>query len=82
MSETFGYHELERAALAFVLESETWPVFLAWAKQGENSLAVREWLNSNPSLNKHRQEWAAHSSDPVIRDLANDPAIRELMEHD
>lgn len=41
MSE-FGYHGLERAALGFVLEDETWPAFLQWMRENHVSGAAHD----------------------------------------
>jgi hypothetical protein len=68
MSE-FGYHEIERAALAFVLENETWPVFLAWAKVQHVTSESHAWLETGPDLEKLRDEWCQHSPDPDIQAL-------------
>jgi hypothetical protein len=63
----FGYHALERSALGFVLEDETWPVFLEWARGNHLSRESRDWLVSVPDLNALRLQWAAHSPDPLVR---------------
>jgi hypothetical protein len=71
MSENeFGYHELERSALGFVLEDESWPVFLAWFRVQPVSPEADAWLEAGPDLAKARNEWVAHSPDPGIRELA------------
>ena len=71
MDDGFGYHDLERAALGFVLEAETWPVFIAWAQDTRNSTEVGIWLESGPDLNAIRREWLRHSPDPDVRTLAD-----------
>lgn len=63
----FGYHDLERSALGFVLEAETWPVFLAWARKQGQSPEIRAWLDEGPDLGEARKLWAEHSPDVLIR---------------
>ncbi len=65
----FGYHDLERSALGFVLETETWPVFLAWVSRNHISPESHAWL-ATADLAETRQEWMAHSPDPNIREAA------------
>ena len=67
MSGGFGYHDLERAALAFVLEDETWPVFLEWCRVNHVTPEAHAWLEAGPDLAAMRRQWAAHSPDPDIR---------------
>jgi hypothetical protein len=72
MSDGFGYHELARAALGFILdEDECWPVFLAWAETQHQSQASHDWL-ATADLAKSREWWLAHSPDPEIRGLVPD----------
>lgn len=66
MSE-FNYHDLERAAAAFVLEDETWPMFLEWMEANRTSHAAREFVAS-PDLAGMRREWIRHSPVPGIRE--------------
>lgn len=65
----FGYHAIERAALGFVLEGETWPLFLAWVRENHVSGAARDWADTEPDLAKARLQYTAHSPDPAIRAL-------------
>jgi hypothetical protein len=67
----FGYHELERVALGFVLEDETWPVFLEWARTNHVSPEAHAWLEAGPDLAKVRSDYCLHSPDPRIRALAD-----------
>jgi hypothetical protein len=60
----FGYHQIERAALAFVLEDESWPVFLAWFQANHVTAESDAWLKAGPDLEKVRGEWLKHSPDP------------------
>ena len=71
MDDGFGYHDLERAALAFALEAETWPVFLAWCRDTHISHESHCWLESGPDLAEIRHEWLRHSPDPDVRALAD-----------
>ena len=64
----FGYHDLERVALGFVLEDETWPVFLEWARKYAVSDQVNTWLSA-PDLEEARHLWAMHSPDPRVREV-------------
>lgn len=66
----FGYHELERCALAFVLEDESWPVFLAWARHHHVSAAAHDWLESGPELAEYRAQFLEHSPEPHWRAVA------------
>jgi hypothetical protein len=65
-----GYHDVERMALGFALEDETWPVFLEWARRNGWSAELREWLAAGPDLDGIRREYLSHSPDPVIRAMA------------
>lgn len=68
MSE-FGYHDLERAAISWVLEDETWPTFLEWLDAREPELA--EGLD----LDEMRCEWVLHSENAQFRAIGQ---TREL----
>lgn len=70
MSGEFGYHDLERAALGFVLEDESWPVFLEWCRVQHVSPESHAWLDAGPDLEKARCEYLAHSPDLYWRGLA------------
>lgn len=72
------YEDLERASLAFVLEDESWPVFLEWARTHYNTEAMMEWLNSGPSVEEIRTQWMDHSEDPFIREYLADFMRRTL----
>jgi hypothetical protein len=77
--DEFGYHDLERSALGFVLEDERWPVFLAWCRANGTSPEIRAWLEAGPDLEKWRREYLRHSPEPVIRALADSPSsLRSL----
>jgi hypothetical protein len=67
----FGYHDAERAALAFVVEDESWPVFLAWLRQNRYSGHLHDWLAAGPSQAGLQREWLEHSPDPEIKGLAD-----------
>jgi hypothetical protein len=69
MSEKFEYHELERAALSFILEIETWPVFLEWVRSQHVSQAAIDWVNSDPNPRIYQAMWMLHSPDADIRRL-------------
>jgi len=60
MNEEFGYHELERAALGYVLEDDLWPAFLAWMKTHHVSEAAHYWLMSAPDIWQVRADYIAH----------------------
>lgn len=66
----FGYHDLERAALGFALEDETWPAFLEWMRENHVSGHAHDWLAAGPDLDEVRRLYLAHSPDPGIRSLA------------
>jgi hypothetical protein len=66
----FGYHDLERAALGFVLEDESWPVFLEWCRVQHVSAESHDWLEAGPDLDAIRRDYLRHSPDPAIRALA------------
>ena len=68
MSE-YSYHDLERGALAFALEDESWPVFLEWCRQAHVSPEMHAWLEAGPDLEQARSDWLAHSPDPILRAL-------------
>jgi len=57
------YDELARAAFAFILEDETWPVFMAWCQQHHISEISHLWLMSKPSINEMRRMWLDNSPD-------------------
>jgi hypothetical protein len=62
----FGYHDLEHAALGFVLEDESWPVFLAWCRANQVSAACHAWLEAGPDLERHRRQYITHSRLPPL----------------
>jgi hypothetical protein len=66
----FGYHDIERSALAFVLEDESWPVFIEWCRVQHVSDEAHDWLEAGPNLNAVRRDYMLHSPDPEIRGLA------------
>jgi hypothetical protein len=66
----YGYDDLQRSALGFVLENESWPVFLAWVRGADDvSDALMDYVET-ADLNEARSEWLAHSPDPQIRAMA------------
>lgn len=67
--DELGYHNIERMALGFVLETETWPVFLAFVKSQGVSDEALEWVNGNPSLESLRTDYMLRSPNPLIRGL-------------
>ena len=69
--EELGYHELARSALSFVLEDESWPVFLAWARTQAVSAEAMAWLEAGPDLEQVRREYLQHSPDPYWRAVGN-----------
>lgn len=75
------YHDLERIAFSFVLETETWPVFLSWCRQYANSEAMIAWLNSQPNLRFHQLIHALHSPDDRIADAALSRLYDEFPEN-
>jgi hypothetical protein len=66
------YHDIARGALAFVLEDESWPVFLAWAREHHGTEAMHRWLET-ADLEATRNLFLAHSPDPYWRALAEAP---------
>ncbi len=61
-NQPLSYHDLARAALGFVLEDETWPVFIEWVRVSHVSGAAHEWAVA-PDLAVTRAEWMRHSPD-------------------
>lgn len=57
---TFGYHDLERAALGYVLEDENWAAFLQWFGECHVTVQSHEWLEANPNLDLMRLEYMLH----------------------
>lgn len=76
----YNYSDLERDAIGFILEDESWPVFLAWMRQNVNSEEAREWLNSNPNLETIRTIWMLHSPDEYIRATGSTRLKQEMRE--
>lgn len=71
--DRLGYHDLQRIAMAYVLEDEHWPAFLDWILEQEQSDAVRQWLARKvPDLAELRRDWCRHSEVPAIRTLGID----------
>lgn len=68
----YGYHELQRDALGFVLETENWPAFLQWARDNAVSQEAGQFLDSADPADpiKWRVEWMRHSPDPDVRALS------------
>lgn len=66
-----GYHDIERAPLGFVLEDQTWPLFLEWMRVSHVSGEAHDWLAAGPDLDGIRREYLAHSPDPAIRSLVS-----------
>jgi len=54
------YDDIQRIALGFVLETETWPVFMEWCRKYVNTDACREWLRSEPDINDVRGMYVDH----------------------
>ena len=70
----FTYPDLERAALAFVLEDETWPVFDQWFRNNIHSTRMHEWMDAHDLL-AVRRLWMLNSPDEGIRaEAADEPA--------
>lgn len=59
-TRVFGFHDLERAALGFVLEDETWPVFLIWFALRHATPEAHRWLAAGPDLDQIREEFLQH----------------------
>jgi hypothetical protein len=68
-TEVFGYHDVERAALGFILEDGIWPLFLEWFRKCQVSAASRAWLDAGPALGDVRCEYLEHSPDATLRAL-------------
>jgi hypothetical protein len=64
-----GYHDLERMALGFVLETETWPVFVEYVRSNHVSAEAHYWVEHPPDLTEIRRLYLQHSPDPVWRRL-------------
>lgn len=62
----YSYNDLERDAIGFILEDESWPVFLAWMRQNVNSEAAAEWIKA-ADIGAVRTAWMMRSRDPIIR---------------
>lgn len=66
-----SYQEVERAAIAFVLEDAMWPAFLAWLRgrpPTPQALAAAVFATGR-GLDGMRDEWVLHSPDARIRAL-------------
>lgn len=68
----FGYRELERAALGFVLEPEMWGMFVHWMNLNHVSERAHDWLASAPTLMEVRELWIAHSLDDLVSEVDSD----------
>ena len=67
-SEDFGYHDLERAALGYVLADDVWPLFIEAARGEAATSAAVDYL-ATADLAEARRYWLLHSPDPRIRAL-------------
>lgn len=65
----FGYHNLERVAVAFILESETWPVFVAWARQHAISPEAIAYF-ARPDYEDAQYMYVLHSPDETVAAIA------------
>jgi len=66
----FGYNELARVALSFVLEDESWPVFDQYARMQPHSAELHAWLDDE-GLAGSRRAWMLNSPDEAIREAAS-----------
>lgn len=66
-TDSYGYHELTRSAVMFILEVETWPVFVEWARNNAVTTAAQHYFNGNPSLADARYWCMRHSPNDQIR---------------
>ena len=64
---TFGYHDIERAAMSFILETQIWPVFIKWLDEQAVTEEAREWANGEPNVAMYRRLWIEHCPDPVAK---------------
>lgn len=58
--EMMTYNDIQRIALGFVLETETWPVFMEWCRKNVNTDKCREWLERGPELRYVRDMYIDH----------------------
>lgn len=65
------YPAMARAAMAFVLEDETWNVFVEWMKDNHVSAEAHDFAMRNPSRVEYRKQWLLNSEDEYIRSLAD-----------
>ena len=62
------YEDAARMALGFVLETETWPVFVRWVSENASTERAREFADNPVSeLALLRREWAQRSPWADIR---------------
>ena len=64
------YHDIERAAVGFILEDEIWPAFVDWAMEHAETAAAMKWASDDPGPGEFRREWARYSPVPEIRAVA------------
>lgn len=64
------YDELARVAMSFILEDESWPVFLNWISEQPHSDQMVQWLKT-ASLTETRKEWMRNSPNPEVAALAD-----------
>ena len=62
------YDVVQRMALGFALEDETWPVFLAWMRDCNPDETARAWTET-ADLEGLRAQWIARSPEIIIRAL-------------
>ena len=80
--EEFDYHDFERASASFVLEVETWPVFIEWMKKQSISAEAISWARSNPDPEEFRRDWIVHMKPPQLAERvlsAYDEATRDEL---
>jgi hypothetical protein len=81
VSGEYGYDELQRSALGFVLETGVWPMFLWWIGQSSPSRETEEFLKS-ADLTELRKQWCSKSPDPEVRELSGVMAATSTVECD
>lgn len=65
------YDHVQRMALGFCLEDETWLAFLDWVLKQSTSPAADQWAYT-VDVTSLRREWLRRSQMPLLRALADE----------
>jgi hypothetical protein len=61
-NQELDYDDVQRMALAFVLEDKSWPVFLSWVRENHGTVAAYEWAKQPDLLRDMRIQWLLHGT--------------------